>query len=185
MEAKHNGLFSISLIVSTMILAIILFLGQTSVWKPIGSVKATQTSYTLTLSETVNHPTGAGGSGTYDIKTTSNNPITIGYRDFSSNYTGCWGTFGMSGEAWNTTAITGISRVDFVLSASVSYFDYVVKFSTTGTNYADYTMSYNTYASTFSKTFNTTLPSYFRFVINDSMGTTSITSLIITYSCVA
>lgn len=185
METKFKKNFQFSFLGTTILLVSTLFIGQMALPKSIGGVKASDTPYVLTLSETINHPTPTSGAGTLNVLTTSGNSISLAYSDFGANYPNCWGEFGMSGWLYNTTAISGISQIDIVLSSQANYYDYNLRFSATGYGYQDDTVQFNGSTATFSHSFEDTKPSFFRFAINDAMGVTLMTSMTITYSCVA
>ncbi|MFA5283121.1 MAG: hypothetical protein WC366_01125 [Bacilli bacterium] len=149
--------------------------------KSLLNVNASDDPYVLTMSPVVNKLSPSSGVGTSDVSTTSGNPVSLYYRDFSTSDPMYWCLLGMSGELYNTSPITGITRVDIVMSGNL--LEYTVEFSWIGYE-SVYALKETAY-STYTHSFTDSKPMFFRIKINDAAGVSYVTSIVITYSCMA
>ena len=153
---------------------------SSSLLKSLLNVNASDDPYVLTMSPTVNKLSPSSGVGTSNVSTTSGNPVSLYYRDFGTSDPGYWCSLGMSGELYNTSPITGITRIDIVMSGPL--LEYTVEFSWIGYE-SVYALKETAY-STYTHSFTDSKPMFFRIKIFDVAGNASVTS-IITYSCIA
>lgn len=163
-------------------LATMLAISQSSsLLKSLLNVNASDDPYVLTMSSTVNKLSPSSSVGTSDINTTSGNPVSLSYRGFGTLDPTYWCSLGMDGELYNTSPITGITRVDIDMSGPL--LEYTVEFSWT-----DYISGYTlkeSATSAYSHSFTDSKPKFFRIKIFDVAGNANVTSIIITYSCIA
>lgn len=164
-------------------IATMVVISQSSgLFKTILNVDAEDDPYVLTMSSTVNKLVSLGGSGSTSVYTTSGNPVSLSYSDLGTSRPDDWCTLGMSGIVYNTSPITGITRVDISMNGPM--LDYQVKFSWTGHNPGDYSMSEQA-STTYSHSFTESKPKYFYISIWDVAGAADVISIVITYTCAA